>query len=194
MKNITFAALLCALMISCCRTAPEEAVVAKDEVVVENILARRSVRDFTDEPITQEQLDAIMECAVNAPSASNRQPWAVRVIRNPEMLDRIRAVNERAIFNAPVVVIVAGDKNSGSARFDCGLLTQNILLAAEAMDIGTCAVGGALNVLRSDDGKEIMEALDLPEDYELVIAICMGHKNERPEAKPRDASKVQYVD
>ncbi len=167
--------------------------VSKEEVVVENILARRSVRNYTDGQVTREQLETLMKCAINAPSAMNKQPWEIRVVQDQEILGKIRAINERTIYNAPTVIFVAYDKENQFSQFDCGLLTENIVLAAEAMDLGTVVVGSIVLALNDPAGEEIVQSLDLPENYEVIVGICLGPKNERPDAKPRDTEKVKYM-
>jgi nitroreductase len=77
--------------------------------------------------------------------------------------------------------------------FDAGLLTQNILLSAEALGLGTCPLGGLAGILNSDQGKDIVKQLDLPKNYKVILGISLGYKNESPDAKPRDAAKVKYI-
>ncbi|MCD7937848.1 MAG: nitroreductase [Tannerellaceae bacterium] len=195
MKKIVLLVVVLVGLAACCpqqENTPAE--VNKQEVVIENIMSRRSVRDYTDQQVTKAELQTLMECAINAPSAVNRQPWQVRVVQNQDVLNKIRAVNERTIYNAPTVIFIAHEKENRWSAFDCGLLTENILLAAESMDLGTCVVGSVTSVLYASEGKEILEALNLPEDYEVIVGICLGHKNQYPEAKPRDAAKVTYID
>jgi len=196
MKKIILLAAV-ALGMAACDSAQEKVVTAeinKAEIVVENMLNRRSIRDYTDQQVTKEQLETIIKSGINAPSAVNRQPWQVRVVQNQELLGKIRAVNERTIYNAPTVIFIAYEKDNRWSAFDCGLLTENMLLAAESMELGTCVVGSVTSVLNAPEGKEILDALDLPENYEVIVGICMGYKNQHPEAKPRDAGKVKFID
>lgn len=195
MKKFILVATALVVLNSCC-TQQENAVPAevnKEEIVVENILNRRSVRKYTDVQVTQTQLETLMQCAINAPSAMNRQPWAVRVVQDAEILNKMRAINEKTLYNAPTVIFIAKDKENRYSDFDCGLLTQNILLAAESMDLGTVVVGSVTMILNTPEGKEVVDSLDLPENYEVIVGICLGNKNERPDAKPRDAEKVKYI-
>ncbi|MCC8152822.1 MAG: nitroreductase [Tannerellaceae bacterium] len=196
MKRFIPAALICACLVACDSQQTNESSVEvnKEEVVVENILIRRSIRNYTDEPVTQEQLETLMQCAINAPSANNRQPWEVRVVQSPELLGKMRAINARSTYNSPVVIFIAGDTENKFSQFDCGLITQNILLAAESMGLGTVVVGSVVpTVLKTPEGKEIVDSLELPENYEVIVGICLGNKNEWPDAKPREAGKVKYI-
>ncbi len=182
-------------------------------VVVENIMNRRSVRSYQKEQIKDEELDQIITCAINAPSALNKQSWEIRVIQNPEILKNINdgfiayAKDKKlagsasraqesgfSVFHgAPTLIIVANDQNNAYSQVDCGLLGQNILLSAESMDIGTCVVGSAIAFLNTPEAKSIIKQLNFPEGYKPLYTIAVGYKNERPEAKPRIQEKVQII-
>lgn len=181
--------------------------------VVGAIMSRRSIRAYKPEQIKPEELNVILECAINAPSAMNRQPWALRVIQDkkildklvadfvasaknggdPKMIERVSAPGFSPIFNAPTFILIAHDTNNKYGLSDCGMLAQNILLAAESMNIGTCTIGGFTNYLKSPEQSAFVESLNLPEGYELHIGVAMGYKDQLPEAKPRDKEKIQFV-
>ena len=111
----------------------EQALVATDSVnqVIETILARRSVRKYKPQPVEREKMQTIVECGVNAPNAMNRQPWEIRVVDNPDFINGVTELykkeqpkvaedpNFKNMFrNAPTVVFVGRDVQSGSAEFD----------------------------------------------------------------------------
>ena len=214
MKKITLILLLAIGMVNCRGDKKGDQTSSnlnKEEVVIENILSRRSIRSYKPEQLKQEQLDVIMKCAINAPSAMNKQSWEVRVVQNQELLKSMnQGFVESSIkknpdqdfssfqdpkfsiyHNAPTVIFVARDKTNPMSEIDCGLLVQNILLSAQGMDIGTCVLGGLPRYLLEDEA--LLVQLELPETHELSIAIAIGYKNERPDAKPRDPGKVSYI-
>ncbi|MFT3993084.1 MAG: nitroreductase [Dysgonomonas sp.] len=193
--------------------AKEVSMESKKNAVVEAIMNRRSIRAYKPEQIHQAQLDTIIQCGINAPSALNKQSWEVRVIQNADLL---AAINNRFVENAkgktlqgsaakaqepgfsvfhgaPTLIIVARDKSNSYSAVDCGLFAQNILLSAQSMNIGTCVIGNMASILNDPDSKEFLEAMQMPDSYEVVFGIAIGYKNESPEAKPRDIAKVQYV-
>jgi len=181
--------------------------------VVETIMSRRSIRSYLPEQIKPEQLDTIIKCAINAPSALNKQSWEVRVIQNRDLLNRINAhFVEKAkgknlqgsaaraqepgfdVFHgAPILIVVGKDKENPYSAVDCGLLAQNILLSAESMNIGTCVIGNTASILNSPDSRDFLKEINMPDSHEVAFGIAIGYKNESPEAKPRDVSKVQYI-
>ena len=153
------------------------------------------------------KLQKIVECGINAPSGMNKQPWQVRVVDSREYIDGITDVFRKAnprmaddasfknIFrNAPAVIFIASPAD-GSGQLDCGLLGENMILAAQSMGLGTCCLGGPVAFMNGNaDAKPYVERLNLPEGYTLLYAIAVGYPDEKPEAKPRDAAKVQFVE
>ncbi|MBD8346661.1 nitroreductase family protein [Dysgonomonas sp. HGC4] len=202
--------------ISCQETVKETMITTASEhknEVVEAIKNRRSIRSYKPEQIDQAQLDTIIDCGINAPSALNKQTWEVRVIQNADLLNRINSsFVEKAkgkdlkgsasrsqepgfsVFHgSPTLIIVGREKNNPTSFVDCGLLAQNILLSAESMNIGTCTIGNMASILNDPDAKEFLKEINMPDTHEVAFGIAIGYKNESPEAKPRDASKVQYI-
>ncbi|SHG19690.1 Nitroreductase [Dysgonomonas macrotermitis] len=217
MKILAVLSISLLALVSCNQAAKEpqteKTLETPKNVVVENILSRRSIRVYKPEQVAQAQLDTIIQCGINAPSALNKQSWEVRVIQNPELLAQINAKfveNAKgkslpgsaskaqqegfSVFHgAPTLIIVAKDKNNGASEVDCGLFAQNILLSAESMNIGTCVIGSVASVFNKPDAKDLLKAINLPDTHEVIFGISVGYKNESPEAKNRDANKVQYI-
>ena len=208
MKKLILAAMVLIALSGCCNQNGEGACTATEagaqkNAAVENMMNRRSIRSYKPEQITPEQLDTIIQCAINAPSARNLQPWEVRVVQNPELIARINnrfkeisknTKEEFSVFHgSPMVIFVGKDKENGSSPSDCGMLAQNILLSAESMGIGTCVIGSAYMVFQGEGSKEYMDAINMPETHEVMYGISIGYKNESPDAKERDINKVQYI-
>lgn len=176
-------------------------------LVIETIMARRSVRMYKDMPVERCKLQKIVECGINAPSGMNKQPWQVRVVDSREYIDGITGVFRKAnprmaddasfknmFRNAPAVIFIASPAD-GSGQLDCGLLGENMILAAQSMGLGTCCLGGPVAFMNGNaDAKPYVERLNLPEGYTLLYAIAVGYPDEKPEAKPRDVAKVQFVE
>lgn len=171
-------------------------------------MTRRSIRDYKEEPVCREQMAKILECGIYAPSAMNMQPWEVRVVDNKEFLDGVTAIavnmnpevaNEpgfRNIFrNAPTVAFIACPEESYSGEYDCGLLSQNMMLSAWSMGIGSCCLGSIVPVMNSEEARPYMERLQLPEGYKLMVGIAFGYPAEDiPAAPERDESKACYIE
>lgn len=155
-------------------------------------------------------MDIILNCGINAPSGMNLQPWELRVVDSREFIDGVTAVWKesageqaeremqdpgfRNMFrNAPTVVFVAAPEGSGD--LDCGLLVENMLLAAQSMGIGSCCLGAPVRFMLDSEGCcGYIERLQIPAGYRLLLAVAFGYPDESPEAKPRSAEKLRYVE
>lgn len=177
--------------------------------VIKTIMSRRSIRQYNTTPIPQEIMDVILECGINAPSGSNSQPWEIRVINNQDLLNEISEKmlscfdsarssqfksnpNYRNMFrNATTVVFIANKDNGG--KLDCGLLGENMILAAQSLGIGSCCLGAPINFFKTEIGTPYLKKLDFSPEYNLLYAIGFGYPEETPEAKPRSKEKIKYI-
>lgn len=213
MKQIVITILLCATAITGLRMAIDSYRPKSEEGgVIEAIKARRSIRKYTDKPVEREKLDIILECGIAAPNGMNRQEWELRVVDSKEWIDRCTAAYVKSIENTPdaeriltpdfrnmfrnatAVVFIAAPEGQ-YAGVNCGLLGENMILAAQELGIGSCCLGGPVRFLTSsDEGREFLESLDFSDGYGLLYAIGFGYPDEQPEAKPRDKSKIRYIE
>lgn len=204
-KSIVAVAMVVA-MVGCCSNEGEG---SKEETVMETIMTRRSVRDYKEEPVCREAMSEILKCGIYAPNALNMQPWAVRVVDNKEFIDGVTAIavahnpklaeqpNFRNIFrNAPTVAFIACPIESYSGEFDCGLLAENMMLAAWAKGIGSCCLGSAVPVMSTPEALPYLERLQLPADYKLQVAIAFGYPADTfvPKVAERDETKAFYIE
>lgn len=185
--------------------APEQEGEANQ--VIETIMARRSVRKYLDRPVEHDKLQTIVECGINAPNGMNQQPWVIRVVEDTTYIKDITEVfrteqpeqverdpNFKTMFrNAPTIICVATPKD-GKGQLDAGMLGENMMLAAQSLGLGTCCLGGPVHFMKtSEAARPYVERLNIPEDYELCYILAVGYPDEAPEAKPRDKSKIEYI-
>ena len=170
-------------------------------------MARRSVRQYKDQPVEREKLELIAKCGVNAPNGLNRQPWEIRVVDSPDFINGITKVFldsdstqanklqfKNMFRNAPAVIFIASPRD-GSGQVDCGLLGENIVLAAQSLGLGSCCLGGPIRFMTTNENaRPYLEQLDFSDGYQLLYAIGIGYPDETPDAKPRDMSKVKFID
>lgn len=175
--------------------------------VIGTIMSRRSIRKYKPQPVEREKMELIARCGINAPNGMNRQSWEIRIVDNPEFIDGVtqlylkenpQAAEEpgfRNMFrNAPTVVFIANDPSYGMSQIDCGLLGGNMVLAAKSLGIGSCCLGGPARFMHSPAAAGYLEQLGFSEGYELLYIIGFGYPDESPEARPRDWSKVKFID
>lgn len=190
--------------ISCGNNRSEETVMKEGNPVIENIMARRSIRKYKAEPVSRATMDTILMCGINAPNGMNRQSWEVRVVDKPEVMAEIKeymkAANpdvkpemiEGCFRGAPTMVFVANDPAYDFSAIDCGLLSENIMLSAWSLGVGSVCLGSPVRFLLNSP--EAMTRLGFSEGYTPIICIGLGYPDESPEAKPRDAGKVKFID
>lgn len=209
MKQIIITVILCATALVALRiAAPKQEC---NSNVIEAIYARRSIRQYTDCAVEREKLMEVARAGIAAPNAMNRQAWAIRIVDSKEWIDACTAAfvptiegtpfgehlltaDFKNMFrNAPAVIFVAAEP-SVYAGVDCGILGQNMMLAAYQLGLGTCCLGSPVGFMNSEAGAKFLADLNLPEGYQLQYAIAIGYADEAPEAKPRDESKISFVE
>ena len=209
MKHYIYTILAAGLLVCSCGTPSGTKSDTKAEnAVIEAIMSRRSIRVYKDTPVEREKLQRIAECGVNAPNAMNAQNWNVRIIDSKEYIDGVteiyKAANPEAVQrdpnfknmfrNAPAVIAVAAPQG-GYSSIDCGLLGENIMLAAHSLGLGTCCLGGPVRFLSSNaDAKPYLDRLKLDDGYELLYLIAVGYPDETPDARPRNLDKIRFVE
>ena len=135
--------------------------------VLSNIMARRSVRKYIDKPVEHELLETVALAGINAPSAMNRQNWAVRIIEDQQVLADVK---DKCRY-APNLICVCAPAD-GRFDLDAGLMGQNMMLAAQALGLGTCIQTGPIRFLTTDEkAKAFRDCLDIPEGYKSPSAI-----------------------
>ncbi len=182
-------------------------------IVVETIMARRSIRSYEDRAVNRDTMNIIAECGIHAANAMNAQKWEVRLVDDPEFINGVSALyvkqmkndprgarmvedpNFKNMFrNAPTVAFIAMKDEHAMTLIDCGLLAGNMITSAKALGIGSVCLGGPVMFMKSPAAKEYLEKLALPEGYQLQLAIGFGYPAEEPAAKPRDPQKVKWVE
>lgn len=165
---------------------------------IENLLTRRSIRKFVDTPIDNKLIDKILEAAMYAPSARNTQAWNFVVINQRALLDKLSVIHPyaRMLKMAPLAILVCGDKtlepNEAYLSINCSAATQNILLAAHAMGLGSVWLGV---YPRTERMAPICDLLNLPADNMPVSLIAIGWPDEKIQPVERySKEKIHYND
>lgn len=178
------------------------------------IAARRAVRDYTDTPVARETVHALIDAAVLAPSARNRQPWSFAVLLDAHRIDgcaedakewllenQLEQLGDMAkvlrepgfslFYRAPALVIILARDSTMQSAEDCCLAAQNLMLAARERHLGTCWIGLARPWLNLAATKA---ALGLPAQYQVVAPIIVGHPKKWPEAHGRNPPEINWLD
>jgi nitroreductase len=185
--------------------------------LLEAIRQRHSVRSFLPLQVGEHYIQEMLEAAVQAPTGLGMEPWAFAVVQDREQLrqlsdhakvtyfrdrqaakpakrrrdDTINLIAENEEFNfffdASTLIVICAPGREAFSRPDCWLAGQNLMLAAHGLGLGTCVIGSALGGLNTPYAKAV---LNIPEHYEAVVPIVVGHPREHGEATPRRQPRI----
>lgn len=157
--------------------------------------SRRSIRKYTEEPVSKEEIDLLMHAAMSGPSACNKTPWEFYVVTDEAVLEKLRNASRYSKIYAPLAIVVCGSLSralpSQLAPYwiqDCSAATENILLAATDLGLGTVWCG--IHPQKRAE-ERVREALGLTEKQIPLNIIYVGHPDQVQE--PRDQYKESYI-
>jgi len=152
--------------------------------LIRAIFARRSIRKYTAELISEKDVKTMLEAAMAAPSASNRKPWHFIAVTDRQILDNLARAHPygKMLLEAPLCIAVCGDKNISSRYWvqDCSAATENLLLAATALGLGAVWLGVHP---REERVNPIRKVLNIPENFVPLNPISIGHPAEEKEPR-----------
>jgi len=160
--------------------------------VLEAIYKRRSIREFTDKKISSEQLYEIVKAGVWAPSGLNNQPWRFVIIQDPEIKEQVAQQTHYGHIvrdaNALIAVYLSKDDMYDAVKDiqSAGACIQNVLLAAEALDLGGVWLGQILK-----NKLEVNKILGLTDNFDLMAVVALGHPLHRNQkSRRKDVSEL----
>jgi len=181
----------------------------------EAIRGRRSVREYTSEPVDEATIRRLIACAVLAPSAVNEQPCTFTVVRDAALLDQVshdakahrlatasadpnlehlhtmlRDPTVQIFHGAPALIVISARAPGPWIVEDCALAAENLMLAAYASGLGSCWIGLAQSYLNTPAGKR---ALGIPFAWVPVAPIILGHPKITPPPVARREPEVRWV-
>ena len=202
-KWMSLVSAAAALTLAC---APKET--PKADVELENILSRKSVRSYTDQKLTPDQIETLLKAAMAAPSGSDIRPWSFVVLQDPSKYDAIFGdgnFNMRMYKAAAAVFVICADttvtrtprgggdpvtSENGTWRDDMGAVTENLLLAAEAMGLGACWTACYPYEARY---QPVKDALHLPATVVPYCVVPVGYPGGDEQPKDKwDPSRIHY--
>ena len=174
--------------------------------VTNAILRRRTIRSFTDEELSEEIINKLLECAMWAPSGRNSQPCHVRVLNDKRALDALnKDFKDKVGWDTPAYTrwdvnpvyqgapcmffIYAENKDAMNG----GIMVENIAVAAEGMGLGSCIIASVGGLLEAPEGNKWKKLLEIPENFCFIIAVAVGYKAEEPEPKERKPENFRLI-
>lgn len=183
---------------------------------LELIINRRTIRAFLDKPVSEETVREIIEESLTAPSGGNRQPWAFSVVMGQEKIKQFSDSSKKGIletvakdpshymkvyetalqnekfnvfYDAPALVFIMSEKNSGSSKEDCSLLAAYFMLAATNKGLGTAWVG--LGGYPADD--DLRAEIGINNEYDILAPIALGYPKRIPKMPERNEAKITII-
>jgi nitroreductase len=177
---------------------------------------RRSVRDYEEREVSPDLIKQIINDSIQAPSASNIQPWSFVIIYNKEMIKRIsdsskstilagiegdpdspmkgyaevlRNKNFNVFYNAPCLVLIVGRLKGATIAFDCALLASYFMFSATSRGLGTCWIAQGAEVR----DPEILKEIGIPEGYRIYVPLIVGYPKGIPPMPERKEPRILKV-
>ena len=168
---------------------------------MQNLLTRRSVRQYKEDPILQDVLERIVEAGTYAATGMGKQSPIIVAVTNRALRDRLSRMNAAVMggsgdpfYGAPVVLVVLADKSIGTHVYDGSLVMGNLMLAAHAEGVASCWIHRAKEEFESEEGRQILRDLGIEGDYEGIGHCILGYADgEEPQPKPRKTSYVYWA-
>lgn len=173
------------------KSADAHQSVNAEQVVLDNIATRTSVRDYEARPVEKEKIEKMLRAAMAAPTAMNKQPWHFVVVDQRNVLDALAGANPYAkmLKKAPLAIVVCGNTDKmiegGGRDFwiqDASAATENLLLAAHAMGLGAVWTGAYPSEERCIS---ISKVLSLSDNLIPLNMIVVGYPAEQPQPKQK---------
>ncbi len=168
---------------------------------IEALLTRKMVRGFTQQPLTDDQIEKLLKVMVAAPSGGNRQPWRIVVVQDQKLKEALAtaAQGQRFAAQAPVVFVVSRVPSESEARYgargrdlysfqDTAAMVENLLVAAHAMGLAACWIGAFKD-------EAVAKAINCPSGVLPVAVIPVGYAGKtstKPNRRPL-SEVVQFI-
>ncbi|UGV41758.1 nitroreductase family protein [Methanococcoides orientis] len=153
---------------------------------IETILARRSIREYTEDPVSNDEINTILECGRWAPSGLNNQPWKFIIVRNEDTIKKLADCTHysKIVLQAKVLIAIYLDQETmyhhDKDVLAIGASIQNMLLACEDLGLGAVWLGEILK-----KSEQVNDLLEVPESLELMAVLAIGHPVEKERSSTR---------
>jgi len=175
-----------------------------DNLTLKAIRERRSSLDFTSDPVTDEQVEAILEAGRWAPSALNSQPWDFVVVRDPQLRTGIAIILRRVTWAwggfaaVPVMIVVSVDPSRDPDHFvEAGAVaTQNLCLAAHSLGLASSWAGvyGSSRAAAGNVEQDLKAVLSVPQTYRIIAVVPIGVAKDARRSSRRPLADMVHTD
>lgn len=172
--------------------------------VVQNILSRRSIRKFNDQPIPKTVMDVILETGYNAPSGHNMQTWQFTVLEKPETIQRLKAAMKTAaegqkvhfygFENPQVVVLISNDERNHDGCQDASCAAQNMFLTANSFGISSTWVNALMTLRNVEPAKSLLDEMGIPKNHVVWCTAVFGYPVAPGTKVAKRTDVIKYID
>lgn len=180
--------------------------------VVDAILGRFSCWDYTPQDLTEDELSILAKVALASPSYFNKQPWHISIVTKKELIEglniealemlkdhkeiynKVVSKGSKLVYNAPCIVVVSSNSINSYSHIDCGIVIQNIALAAYSMGLASNISSTASLPINGPNKSMWYDILQIPPNYKQVITILVGHPNINKKPHSIDINKISWID
>ncbi|MCI6866954.1 MAG: nitroreductase family protein [Lachnospiraceae bacterium] len=176
---------------------------------------RFSCGAFTDELPEKEKMEAIARAAIQSPSGTNAQPWRVVVVTDKELIremeeetirmmaqipaykefyDLVTSTGMKLFYNAPCMIVLPYDTKNPYAKFDCGIVSQSIAVAAQSLGVASHIIAINEVAFMGEKAADLKAKLHFPENYEFGLAVLLGNAAAEKAPHRPDAEKIIFVE
>ena len=168
--------------------------------VLNVLLGRRSCRSFTDEPVSDDLVEKVVEAGCHAPSGMNRQPWKFVIVRDPERVRQLSRMNAEIMgakgdpfYGAGTIIVALVDPEVPTCVEDGSLAIGNMLNAAHALGLGACWIHRAREEFSSGEGKALLAEWGIERETLGIGHVALGHPAQVPPASPESRLERHVV-
>lgn len=169
--------------------------------IIENLLTRRTVRAFTQQPLPRDEVDQIVKAALYAPSAKGLQTWKFTVVMNQEKIQRLAQVIgeelNRTNYNMylpKVLIIPSNEKDSPYGKEDNACALENIFLAAHSFGIGSVWINQLQTICDVPSIRRVLKEFEIPDNHEVYGMAALGYPAPVPPKKIVKTGQVLYIE
>ena len=169
--------------------------------VLQNMLTRRSVREFKKEQIKDEELDLILKAGIYAPSAMNKQSWQFTVVQNKEKIELLAKVIRDSLgrdagynfYAPPTLIMLSNEKDNPEGQADCACALENIFLMANSLGIGSCWINQLKTICDEKEVREVLISFGIPENHTVWGMASIGYPNGAAKEHERNNQVIKFV-
>lgn len=168
---------------------------------LEILTSRCSTKKYTDRPVADELLDAVLDAGLYAPTGMNNQKAIMVAVRDKKTRDQLSQMNAAILgsnadpfYGAPCVIVVLSDPERNTWVEDGSLVMGNLMNAATALGLGSCWIHRAREMFDTPEGKALLRQWGLPETLRGIGNCVLGYADGEPARKPRAENRIIKVD